>query len=82
MMSHSASAPETMRIDVKLAASMPVLPSATRQRREFPAKAIIARNVRMTSRMAMIGARALLSSQRNLYRVVQTNRGAHHPELK
>ncbi len=40
--SHSAAAPEMMRMDVKLAASMRVCRSASRQSSEFPAKASIA----------------------------------------
>jgi hypothetical protein len=50
-MNQSAAAPETIRMNVKLAASVPVCFSANRQRREFPAKAIIAISVRMKSRV-------------------------------
>ncbi len=45
-MSHSVTAPETMRIDVKVAASIVVSFNAARHRSELPAKAIIARSVR------------------------------------
>src|SRR5438270_13991708 len=44
-------APETMRMKVKLAASMLVCLSASRQSRELPAKAIIAINVRIKTRV-------------------------------
>ncbi len=47
MISQSAVAPEKMRMNVKLAASMLVCFSANRQSREFPANAIIATSVRM-----------------------------------
>lgn len=40
-----------MRIKVKLAASMLVCLSANRQRSEFPAKAVIATNVRIETRV-------------------------------
>ncbi len=49
-MSQSTTAPERMRMKVKLAASIPVCFSANRQSREFPANAIIAASVRMKSR--------------------------------
>ena len=51
MMSQSAAAPEKMRMNVKLAASMLVCFSANRQSRELLAKAIIASNVRMKRRV-------------------------------
>jgi hypothetical protein len=46
MISQSVSAPEIIRMDVKLAASMLVCLSANRQSRELPANAIIASKVR------------------------------------
>jgi hypothetical protein len=49
--SQSATAPEKMRMKVKLAASIPVCIKANRQSREFPAKAIIANEVRIKSRV-------------------------------
>ncbi|WP_340122501.1 hypothetical protein [Methylobacter svalbardensis] len=49
--SQSATAPEMSRIDVKLAASMPVCFSANRQSNEFPAKAIMASKVRTMIRV-------------------------------
>jgi hypothetical protein len=48
-MSQSATAPDNMRMKVKLAGSIPVCFSANRQSREFPANAIIASRVRMKS---------------------------------
>jgi hypothetical protein len=56
VMSQSATAPEKMRIEVKLAASIPVWFSANRQRSELLAKAIIAANVRMKIRLDLIGS--------------------------
>src|SRR5207237_482236 len=53
MMSQSASAPEKMRMKVKLTASMPVSFSAARQRSELLAKAIIANRVRKKIRALM-----------------------------
>jgi len=53
MMSQSASAPERMRIKVKVAASMPVSLSAARQRSELLANAIIANRVRKKIRALM-----------------------------
>jgi hypothetical protein len=50
MMSQSAAAPEKMRMNVKLAASMPVSLSAARQRSELLANAIIANSVSAKSR--------------------------------
>jgi hypothetical protein len=46
-MSQSATAPEKMRTNVKLDASMPVCFSAARQRSELLANAIIASDVRI-----------------------------------
>ena len=51
IMSQSAVAPEKMRVNVKLAASMLVCFSANRQSREFPANAIIASSVRVKIRV-------------------------------
>jgi len=51
IMSQSAVAPEKMRMNVKLAASILVCLSASRQSREFPANAIIAISVRMKIRV-------------------------------
>jgi hypothetical protein len=45
-----ATAPEMIRTEVKVAASMPVCFSAARQRRELLAKAIIVSEVRMRIR--------------------------------
>ena len=50
-MSQSAAAPEKMRMNVKLAASILVCFSAARQSSEFPANAIIASNVKIKSRI-------------------------------
>jgi len=54
MISQSAVAPEKRRVNVKLAASIPVCFSANRQSREFPANAIMAASVRMKSRAGFI----------------------------
>src|SRR4029450_164951 len=51
MMSNSAAAPEKMRMKVKLAASMLVCFNANRQSNELLANAIIAKSVRMKSRV-------------------------------
>src|SRR5207245_4148754 len=48
---HSATAPEKMRMNVKLAASIFVSLSAARQSRELLANAIIANRVRMKTRV-------------------------------
>ena len=53
--SHSASAPEAMRIEVKLAASMWLVVNAARHNKEFPAKASIASSVRRNTRGRDIG---------------------------
>jgi hypothetical protein len=50
VISQSARAPERIRMNVKLAASVPVSFSAIRQRSELLANAIIAENVRMKIR--------------------------------
>ena len=50
-MNQSAAAPEKMRMNVKLAASILVCFSAARQSRELLANAIIAMTVRMKSRV-------------------------------
>jgi hypothetical protein len=50
-MSKSTTAPEKMRMTVKLAASMLVCVNANRQSNELLANAIIARSVRMKSRV-------------------------------
>src|SRR5437016_12089987 len=50
-MIQSATAPDKMRIKVKLAASIVVRFSANRQSRELPANAIIASKVRMKTRI-------------------------------
>ena len=55
-------APETIRIKVKLAASILVCFSASRQSREFPAKAVIATNVRMKIRVGVTSNRLLVFS--------------------
>ena len=47
---HSASAPDTIRMSVKLAASMAVCFSAMRQSKEFAAKASIANSVKVNTR--------------------------------
>ena len=54
MSSHRAKAPEKMRTDVKVAASMLVCLSAARQSRELLAKAIIADNVSVKIRVDFI----------------------------
>jgi hypothetical protein len=50
-MSQSATAPEKMRTKVKLAGSIPVCVSASRQRSELLANAIIATDVRIKMRV-------------------------------
>ena len=55
IMSQRAAAPEKMRIKVKLAASMPVCFSASRQRSELLANAIIASSVRIKMRADFTG---------------------------
>jgi hypothetical protein len=50
-MSQSATAPEMMRMKVKLAASMLVCFRANRQSREFPANAVMVTSVRMKTRV-------------------------------
>src|SRR5436190_15501147 len=52
--SHRATAPEKMRTNVKVAASIRVSRSAARQRSELLANAIIASSVRITTRGFMI----------------------------
>jgi hypothetical protein len=52
-MSQSAAAPEKMRMNVKLAASIPVSFSAARQRSELLANAIIENSVRRKIRTVM-----------------------------
>ena len=54
-MSQSVTAPEKMRIKVKLAASMLICFSAARQSNELLANAIIAITVRRKSRAALTG---------------------------
>jgi hypothetical protein len=70
IMSQSAVAPEKMRMNVKLAASMLVCFSANRQSRELPAKAIIATSVRMKSR---VGFTALISRTAMEFQVIAEN---------
>src|SRR5258706_14835084 len=50
-MSQSAMAPDNTRIDVKVAGSIAVYFNAIRHRRELPAKAIIASDVRIKTRV-------------------------------
>src|SRR6266480_3136796 len=52
-MSQSATAPDKMRMKVKLDASIVVRFSACRQRRELPANAIIASSVRTNTRIGL-----------------------------
>ena len=55
MIAQSTAAPETGRMDVKLAPSMPVFFSAIRQRIELPANAIITRPVRAAIQTICMG---------------------------
>jgi hypothetical protein len=62
-MSQSAAAPEKIRMNVKLAASMLVCFSAARQSNELPANAIIANSVRMKIRAGFTAARDVITAE-------------------
>jgi hypothetical protein len=68
-----------IRIEVKLAASMPVWVSAERQIREFPAKASIANKERRKTRVVSIGSpMALIQKSANISQELW-NSGAFGP---
>src|SRR5438874_2174241 len=67
MMNHSAAAPEKIRTNVNVAASMPVCFSAALQRSELLAKAIIASDVRPKIRVRFTGKSGARIIELNLF---------------